>query len=312
MNRRLLVLAWHNIEPTWGFPGATAAAGRQGFAHQLRLLRRWTNVLPLDTALADLTAGRPLPPRAVALTFDDGYLDNATVAAPMLRHAGLPATFFLVPEFLGGKSGPWWEELGWALAHATAPELHWQGVRYDTSTTSGRHRALDAIAPQLKVDNSAIRKAAVDELTGLLAPEGPLVSSDFMDWDDAHALLRAGFDIGSHTCSHPILSRERAETQRRELIDSRQGLQTELGCPVDTVAFPNGRAEDYSQTTLELVREAGYAYALTTRTALVDPDVPPHEIGRLVITPETNVRTLMLEAARTLKRRAVARRISGD
>jgi peptidoglycan/xylan/chitin deacetylase (PgdA/CDA1 family) len=68
----------------------------------------------------------------VALTFDDGYLDNATVAAPMLRHAGLPATFFLVPEFLGGKSRPWWEELGWALAHATAPELHWQGVRYDT------------------------------------------------------------------------------------------------------------------------------------------------------------------------------------
>src|SRR5687768_2534006 len=118
MGGRLLILCWHNIEPTWSFPGTSAEAGRRGFERQVRFLRRWANVVPLRPALADLVEGRPLPPRAVALTFDDGYLDNYTVASPILRAAGLPATFFLVPGFLSGTAQAWWEDLGWAFAHA--------------------------------------------------------------------------------------------------------------------------------------------------------------------------------------------------
>jgi hypothetical protein len=71
---------------------------------------------------------------------------------------------------------------------------------------------------------------------------------------------------------------------------------------VDLLAFPNGRAEDYTDTTLGLTREAGYRYALTTRAGLATPDTPPLEIRRVLLGPETDIREVLLEMARALKR----------
>ena len=99
MTGSLLILGWHNVAPTSGFP-SVRGCGESGLRQQLRLLRRGADVVDLADALRDLQRGRELPRRAVAITFDDGYRDNVTLAAPLLRDLGLPATFFLVPEFL--------------------------------------------------------------------------------------------------------------------------------------------------------------------------------------------------------------------
>ena len=176
MSRRLLVLGWHNIEPTWAFAGTSPEAGRRGFEQQVRLLRRFATVVPLRSALADLAEGRPLPRRAVALTFDDGYLDNVTVAAPVLHAAGLPATFFLVPGFLSGTRRVWWEELGLAFVHATAPELDWEGQRYGTADPDARRAAVEELGlPGFRADQLARHYFArlendPDRMTDLPAP----------------------------------------------------------------------------------------------------------------------------------------------
>ncbi len=310
MSRRLLVLGYHNVEPSWAFGGTSPEAGRRGMERQARFLRRWANVVPLRSALADLAAGRPLPPRAVALTFDDGYLDNATVAAPVLSAAGLPASFFLVPDFLSGEAPVWWEELGWAFAHATAGRLEWAGHRLDVSTPPGRDAAHGVVADSLKVLDARERWDAVVELRGRLAPEGPPLGRLFMDWTEADELVRLGHDIGSHTCAHPILSREPAAAQARELTDSRQVLARHFDRPVDVLAFPNGRTVDYSAETLRLTGEAGYAFALTTRTAVAGPWTPAHEVPRVLVDAETDLREVLRKAARVV-RRVLPRRSRG-
>jgi peptidoglycan/xylan/chitin deacetylase (PgdA/CDA1 family) len=309
MSRRLLVLGWHNIEPTWAFPGPSAEAGRRGFERQVRFLRRWTNVVPLRSALTDLAAGRPLPPRAVALTFDDGYLDNATFAAPLLHSEGLPATFFLVPEFLAGTSAAWWEILGRAVAQATVPTLRWAGERYDLTTPAARRIAADALADSLKTVDSRARADAVAELGRRLLPDGNGAPPRlFMTWDEADALPGLGHDIGSHTCGHPILSRETEADQKRELVASREALEARFGRPVDVLAFPNGRRQDYSDVTLDLVHAAGYEFAVTTRTALAGPRSAPAEIPRVLVDPATDLREVVRGGLRVLRR--VVSRIS--
>jgi peptidoglycan/xylan/chitin deacetylase (PgdA/CDA1 family) len=309
MSHRLLILGWHNIEPSWGFGGTSAEAGRRGFERQVRFLRRWTNVVPLRTALEDLTAGRPLPPRAVALTFDDGYLDNATVAAPVMHAAGLPATFFLVPDFLSGRADAWWEKLGWSFAHATAGELRWDGELHDVSTPEARRSAMARVADQLKLLDSGERASAVEELGSRLRPAetAPPLGRLFMDWDEADRLVGHGHDIGSHTCGHPILSREPAGSQEHELVDSRSALADHFQRPVDVLAYPNGRAQDYSDTTLELTRRAGYAFAVTTRTALAGPRTAPAEMPRVLVDAETDLRSVVRSGLRVAKRLVVSR-----
>jgi hypothetical protein len=127
---RLIVLMWHNVEGTWCYPAAPGA-GTRGLAQQLRRLKQLASVVPLEDALEALAAGRPLPSRAVAITFDDGYRDNLDLAAPLLQDLGLPATFFLVPGLLSYEVRPWWE--------IVVRGLPWRGRRSSTGT-GGRCR----------------------------------------------------------------------------------------------------------------------------------------------------------------------------
>ena len=141
MSNRLLVLGWHNIDPTPAFPAGRGEA-RAKFRDQLRFLSRVANVIPLSEAADRIAAGEPLPPRAVALTFDDGYADNLHAGVPILAEFGLPATFFLVPGFLDGRLGAWWEDFAHAVDTAGEDQaIEWQGERFDLRTPEGRAHA---------------------------------------------------------------------------------------------------------------------------------------------------------------------------
>ena len=114
--------------------------------------------------------------------------------------------------------------------------------------------------------------------------------------------MALGHDIGSHTCGHPILSQEQPAEQARQLIGSRRALAAHFDRPVDVLAFPNGRVQDYSAETLRLTGDAGYAYAVTTRTAIASPRTPPHEVPRVLVDAETDVREVVRKGLRVVKR----------
>lgn len=290
MSRRLLILGWHNIDPTPAFP-APAGAGRQGFLRQLRLLSRVANVVSLRDALDRLQAGEPLPPRAVALTFDDGYRDNLELAVPALARCALPATFFLVPGLLSGQVRAWWEDLAWAFEHASTTELCWDGCRYDLHQPKQRRAVHGKLLPALKRLDRRARDEALHEIIRLVNPRGQAPGNRlFLDWDGARAVVGAGHDVGSHSVTHPILAREDEESQTTELRDARRLLESGLGRSVDLFAYPNGAANDYSDATVRAAREAGYRCALTTRPGLATSGQPPYELRRFLINPDDDLR----------------------
>lgn len=297
---RLLVLGYHNVDSTWRWP-ATPTGGPRNFARQMSLLAKVANVVPLDAALADLAEGRPLPPRAVAVTFDDGYRDNLTHAVPVLRRLGLPATVFLVPGFLSHKVHAWWERLSWALATTRVPSVEVDGTLLPLGDDAARVRARDAIEASLKRDDLATRHERLDRLVEALGPEGDLHPGDlFIDWDEARKLVGAGIAIGSHTMSHAILARETAAEQQADLRESRELLERELGVAIRTLAYPNGQAGDYDEITIDAARAAGYSHSVTTRGRLTDASTPHHEIARWIVSPEKPASRLAVGSLRSL------------
>lgn len=296
MSRRLLVLGWHNIDPTPYNP-ADPGAGRRGFARQLAALDRVATVVPLDVAVTTLATGGSLPPRAVALTFDDGYADGLTAAVPLLDRRGMHGTFFLVSDLVSGRSGAWWEDLADALDRATAPHLTWRGRELDLSTPLARTRAMEVFKGDLKGLDAAARVATVTDVAGRIAPPPPPREPLFLDWEGAGVLAATGHGVGSHTVSHPILARESADGQRHELVESRRALEAGLGQTVDLLAYPNGTAGDYDAVTTSLAEEAGYRAAVTTRPGLAGPG-EPFEMHRVLLTPLTDVRELVGKVVR--------------
>lgn len=308
MSRRLLVLGWHNIDPTPFYPAAPGT-GRRGFARQLALVEKLGTVVPLDEAVTALAEGRSLPPRAIALTFDDGYADWLDAAVPELDRRGMHGTFFLVSDILSGRIGAWWEELADAFDRATAPTLEWDGRTLPLATPEDRRTAQAAVAADLKLVDRETRVASVHRVAAAIAPPAPDRAPLFLDWAGARALAATGHGIGSHTVTHPILSRETPSAQTRELVDSRQALEEGLARTVDLLAYPNGNAGDYDDTTLTRTAAAGYRAAVTTRPGIASSSVSPFEMRRVVLTPHDDLRALIGKVAR--KGSGVARKVAG-
>jgi peptidoglycan/xylan/chitin deacetylase (PgdA/CDA1 family) len=285
LRSRLLILGWHNVEPSWCFP-AVAERGRRGLERQFRMLRRGANVVDLGDALSALEAGRPLPSRAVAITFDDGYRDNLDLAVPMLERLGLPATFFLSPALLSHEISPWWEHLGWAVANTTRPAIRFDDLDLDL-TPPAATASYGVMCESVKRLTQAGRLARVDELIGLLEPRGNYDDSMLMlDWDGARALARRGFAIGSHSLDHAILCNETPAEQSRNLTLSRERLEAELGVAVQILAYPNGTPRDFDDATITAASAAGFRFAITTIDGWNDRRTPTHELRRFVVYPE--------------------------
>jgi peptidoglycan/xylan/chitin deacetylase (PgdA/CDA1 family) len=281
----LVVLGYHNVEGTACFP-APAGSGTRGLERQLRFLRRTTTVVPLHDALQRLADRRPLPPRAVAITFDDGYRDNLTLAGPMLRELGLPATCFLVPEVLSGTVSPWWERLAAALDGARADQVDWGGRSVPLGTPAEKQRAFAQLSPGLKELTADEREAAVDQIVDAADPREPYRPEiQFLDWSGARR-LRDFMAIGSHSLRHSILSRESAQEQERDLDSARRQLSDGLDVPAELVAYPNGTAEDYTADTVAAARRAGHTFGITTEPGWNTSTTPRYEIRRTVLLPQ--------------------------
>jgi peptidoglycan/xylan/chitin deacetylase (PgdA/CDA1 family) len=283
--RGLVVLGYHNVEPTACFP-APDGAGPRGLRRQLSALQKVATIVPLEDALQKMARGEPLPARAVAITFDDGYRDNLTVAGPILRDLGVPATCFLVPDILSGTVTPWWEELAWALMRSRAGAVDWHGRRIALTTPAERRAAFRQLAPEVKVLSGEKRAAAVARLVALADPPEPYrPERDFLDWAGA-ARLRQYMAIGSHSQRHTILAHEDAETQQADLAGARRELTERLDVEISVLAYPNGTRADYDDNTLRAAERAGYSFAVTTEPGRNTSATPRYEIRRSVLLPQ--------------------------
>jgi peptidoglycan/xylan/chitin deacetylase (PgdA/CDA1 family) len=164
-----------------------------GFRAQMEWLAAQGTAIPLTQA----AHGEP----GVAVTFDDGYRDNLTWAAPVLLELGIPATVFVVAH-----------RMGQLLDHDHDPE-----------------------------------------------------TSRLMSWDEAAELASAGIKIGAHTLTHRRLSALSDEEQQYEIAESRRLIGAQLATDVAAFAYPFGTAADYTSTTVQLVQEAGFSYAVSNR-----------------------------------------------
>ena len=281
----LVILGWHNVEGTWCFP-ARPGSERRGLARQLGFLRAVANIVPLASALRDISEGRPLPARAVAVTFDDGYRDNLTLAGPLLHKMRIPATCFLVPGVLTGQVVPWWERLAWAFARARTRTAIWEQHRFVLADPRHRYQAFATVSQVLKRRDRAARDSSMDELCAILSPTGEFAAGEqFLDWDGARE-LRNYMEIGSHSMFHSILSEETAETQHWDLAESRRQLAAAVGDDIPLLAYPNGTRADYTDDTVLAAERAGYTHAITTRTGWNTGSTPRYELRRWVLRPQ--------------------------
>lgn len=258
----VLVLIYHRVTVLQDDPHLLAVSP-ENFRAQMQFLKRSFRVVRFEEVWSGLRE------RAVAVTFDDGYADNALEALPVLEDVGVPATFFVSTGTLGTREEFWWDELeriifgdagypeefclddrdyGRTWSTATREqrlvlhgELHSLALKIGVARRDGWLKQLRAWARLDKTGREANRPLATGELRTLAASP----------WTT----------IGAHTVAHPCFSALSEDEQRHEIFSSKQQLERLLGTEITVFSYPFGRKDQYNRTSVRLCREAGFQKA---------------------------------------------------
>ena len=228
---------------------------------QLEYLAAHTSLLSLDD-LIEVRRGRTrLPPRAVLVTFDDGYSDFADHAWPLLRRHDVPAVLFVPTGYPDRPDRAfWWDRVHAAIHDTTRPRLELPDVSLRLRSASDRVAAFEWVSRQVHARDHERAMALVDEVEAALGVPPP--RSAVLSWQDLRRLSHEGLVVAPHTRGHPMLHRVGAAEAREEIAASVADLERELGFVPPAFAYPGGF---HSDAVVEEVKRAGFEMAFTVR-----------------------------------------------
>jgi glycosyltransferase involved in cell wall biosynthesis/peptidoglycan/xylan/chitin deacetylase (PgdA/CDA1 family) len=283
-----LILLYHRVTEAMSDPWSLCVTSTH-FAEHLETLRRHARIIQLQE-LVDGLENSALPDRSVVITFDDGYADNLHNAKQLLERYDAPATVFITTGYIGHSREFWWDTLEklflrpgrlpeslhltingcvfqWELGEAAYydPMSFWSHRRWraQDDPPTPRHNLYRILWEHLVPMADGERRRILDEL---LAWAGvvSLVRSTHrsLSVEEVRALASSELvDIGAHTVTHPALAALPAALQRDEVTQSKAHLEELLGRPVSWFAYPFGSSGTYTEESVGLVRQAGFAAA---------------------------------------------------
>lgn len=264
---RLTVATLHRVLPEEAraeYPLPSIAMSVAELEWLAGFLREHFTCATLSEAHARFVAGeRPVRP-LLALTFDDGQLDNFVHARPVLDRAGVPATFFVPVEAVDRDEPLWHDRLAYAVRRLAAADRGaavraLAGLGLDAARANGALAAAAVSASKRLSD--AERRALVEGLERAAGGPGRPAWDGMMSWAQLRALAEGGHEIGSHSWSHPLLPGLDPARLEREIAGSRERIRAELGVACEAFCYPNGDADP---AVVDAVRRAGYRRAVVT------------------------------------------------
>ena len=265
--RRLRILMYHRFRD------------RSAIPRQCAHIRAHYAPVSLTQAADWLLGGGGWPDNALVVTVDDGYRDFYQVAFPVFREYGIPATVYLVSEFLDGRQWLWVDRVRWAHLHTSRP----LGSR--EQRLQAAFLAIEAAKQMPNQDRLAWLETLPGEL-GVPIPEQAPSEYEPMRWEEVRSAAAAGIEFGAHTRSHPILSRLGGERELSdEIAGSKRRLEEQLDRPVDHFCYPNGSTRDFTSDAVRVVRSAGFRTATTTEPGVVMPGSDMLRLRRIAVDP---------------------------
>lgn len=260
-----VVLMYHSVadENSLPFIDPRNHISPGNFERQMAFLARHRTVRSLTDVLSDVRSGRPITRGTVVITFDDGYLDNLTVAAPILKKYEMPATLFLPTAYIDRAEAQWIDQVFTAFTFRKVNELTLgHGGRttiFDLQQANDRQSAYGILCRSLLSADPGARRDVLEDVREQLQPSQspPRLT---MSWSDVQSLIRncPGLEIGGHTVEHTDMTAVSEDWAQSEIERCRSRIEETLGRAPEHFSFPYGRA---TSSLRAQVREAGFTSA---------------------------------------------------
>jgi peptidoglycan/xylan/chitin deacetylase (PgdA/CDA1 family) len=230
----------------------------------------------MPVSMPDIVAAsygkKGLPPRAFAITFDDGFENNYSIAAPVLADLGIPATFYITTDFIESNISSWIDLIEYAVEKVDRVELNlpypgMSGV-YETDEQKiawlGEIRRFIKSAAQIDPYGFALE---IWNQLNITAMEIDRDLDQKMTWEQVRELHCGDlFTIGGHGHTHRVLAfLDRTELEK-EVIMSLEKLRAQLEGPIEHYSYPEGLTNCYSKPVIDVLRRHGILCAPTAES----------------------------------------------
>lgn len=295
----------------WGGSPAT-------FAATVGWIKKRFDVITLDALTAAVNGGDRLPPQALLLTFDDGYRDVFRYALPILKQEKVPAAVFITTDVIDqAKQLLWMDRLSYAIWTTSRDAVKFQSLGVmPLATELLRRTAYGRISSRLKRMDASRRDREIDRLFAALDVTLPRRAAEalYLSSEEIRTMSQDGIAIGSHACSHSMLSRLSRLEARREIFESKERLEAIVGGPITAFSYPNGSAADFTDETVALLREAGFSLAMTTMPGVnrLDGTHDPFRLKRVHAGHNVSELQYLLGLTAVTERFPALRRFSGN
>ncbi len=305
------ILLYHRITELPSDPQLlTVAPGR--FADHIDILRKHYRLVSVSEMLSAVKSNRDVK-KMIAITFDDGYADFLHHAYPILSHANVPATIFVISANLGTEREFWWDdlerifllpgrlpetihltmrdqtisyELGDSAEYREARflELHdWNVLRPDDPTP--RHELYRFLHGHLRMMIPSDREKFFNELcTQVHLSRKGRETHRALTSEELRILTSNGvIEIGGHTVNHPVLTTLPMENQREEIYKANITLEQIVGKRIKGFSYPYGGPADFSSETITILRELGIEYACANFEERFHTGTDPYKLPRYIV-----------------------------
>lgn len=277
-----IIVMYHSVvdDETARFVDPANAVTVDTFERHIHFLAHERRVVSMDALLDEVEAGRTPEAGTVVITFDDGYRDGLTHAAPILARYGLPATLYLATGYLDRGENQWIDEIYTAFSRRTRDGFEMDGDGYDLSVPHSRDRAYHRLAGRLLKADLAQRRRLLERVKAQLQPAGSAPRLT-LSWEEVRELLRVApsLEIGVHTVDHLDLTRLSPEAAEAEIQASMERVHGALGVRPRHMTYPYGR---WNETVHRIASRSGLrSCCATTPAARVTAKADPFRLPRI-------------------------------
>lgn len=289
VNKNPRVIFWHGVELVDENPSLHISS--EMFEEELHFLNRYYEIIPIEEYEARFRRYK-FTGREVVLTFDDGYKNNLTIAAPILKKLNLPFTVFISTAHMDSQRFFPTAIVRMIVLDSCLTELHLDSIGLDVVLQDAKQRRqiCDSIIFTIKHSSVTLVNRICKELAASVTAEEFRRLSELhradrpMTWDEVKQ-LHTGYacTVGSHCADHFICNNWQSEQEvERQLVESKQLIEEKLNVSCDYLAYPNGvyPAGDVTVYARKMAEKAGYKLAFTTVTDRLRADTDPYLMPR--------------------------------
>jgi peptidoglycan/xylan/chitin deacetylase (PgdA/CDA1 family) len=286
----ILIVTHHRVGDAAAsrFDRAIFSASSDSFNEQLGYFKKYLNVVGGEELAALVSGQQKLTRMHVAITFDDGYLEDYRNSFDILKSNGCSGSFFLVPEYVGTSTIPWWDEIAYLVRNTKRSRIMLEHpAPLTVEITDNRESAIKIVLRHYKRNDNYDGELLLAELRAQAECALPSAERRFVSWEEAREMKAAGMTIGSHTQTHRILGQLSAEEQRWEMEQSKQVIEKNIGGAVDSIAYPVGIRGAFNDTTERIATELGYSTCFSFYGGVNTPEqIRPTNLLRMATNPD--------------------------